>query len=1175
MLQNTKLCFYFVILSFPYHLEAAPDCEQWIAKLVSEQGRVEKQRSNQSDWQQVKKNETFCQGDKIRTRKRSRVTLEFGNEALVTLEQRSTLIFPIVDKGAFSWILELFQGAAFFRSRSPHQLKINTPFINAVHEGTEFMVAVNEQQTEISVFDGRVAAENQTGRVQINKGQVGITTKDQITQVQALTIHPKDAVQWALYYPPIVDYQKPASILTVPGIKKTITHYQQGDVFQALQALDQIPKPQQDEHYIALKASLLLTVGNVEEALLEINQAEQHLETALSTGLAIKAVIAVSKNKTERASELALKATEINPESAVAKIALSYVYQAQFKIDNALATTEQATQLTPKNALAWARLAELQLSTGDRSGALESAQKAQSLNPQLGRTQTILGFANLAQIDIEEAKTAFTTAIDLNSADPLARLGLGLAKIRKGAIKEGTRDLETAVSLDPDNAIMRSYLGKAYYELKNEGYAATEFAIAKDMDPNDPTPWFYDAILKQTTNRPIEALHDMQKAIELNDNRGVYRSTLLLDEDAAAKSANMARIYQDLGFDRVALKQAWTSLGHDFTNPSAHRFLSDTLQGRPRQRVARASELLQAQLFQPINTVPVQPQLTSENIGILNSTGPGSISSTEYDPLFTSNGAHIFLNGAIGSNDTRTDNAIITGVYDQFSMSLGQFQFQTDGFRKNDDYTQNIYNAFAQVAITPDLNIQVEFKREDVTAGDVALRFNGFHRDNVFRKVGINNNVVKNFEKSDFKESSDQDTARFGLRYKIDPQQDFIFSAFLTRFEEVDSVTTKKLNIFRSSFDPGGDHTTTTTKNIIRNKESGYQLEGQYLFHPETFDIIAGFGFINLDTEIATTEQTKKLIQFIDDDPLIPPDPITVLSDNSNNKISTLETNIYSGYIYSQFEITKQLTSVLGLSYDNYSDSLTRKNQLNPKVGLTWNPTNWLTLRGAAFRTLKKPLAAKQTIEPTQVAGFNQFFDGNNGTTAWNYGFGLDLQLSKKLFIGGELLWRDTTQPVIAGNIAKPQDRDESAHLAYLYWAPLSWAAFSSEYRFTKFRRDYTANSTDSSDPRSVTTHQVPLSLNFYHSSGLFSKLSTTFVDQSIEFVNSRNGLDKDNGNFWIFDAAIGYRLPKRIGSLSLEVRNLFDNNNFKYHSIFDASGPQLTDFIPEREVFFKLNIAY
>ena len=204
MLLNIKPYIYIAILTLPSIVVAAPECEKWIAKMVSTKGRVEKQRLDQDQWRQVEKNEYFCQGDRIRTQKHSLVTLELGNESLVTLEQRSTLTFPIIDKGSFSWLLELFQGSAFFRSRSPHQLKIDTPFVNAVHEGTEFMVTVNDQQTEISVFDGRVAAENKAGRVQIDKGQIGIAAKGQITRVQALTIHPKDAVQWALYYPQLL-----------------------------------------------------------------------------------------------------------------------------------------------------------------------------------------------------------------------------------------------------------------------------------------------------------------------------------------------------------------------------------------------------------------------------------------------------------------------------------------------------------------------------------------------------------------------------------------------------------------------------------------------------------------------------------------------------------------------------------------------------------------------------------------------------------------------------------------------------------------------------------------------------------------------------------------------------------------------------------------------------------
>ena len=42
---------------------------------------------------------------------------------------------------------------------------------------------------------------------------------------------------------------------------------------------------------------------------------------------------------------------------------------------------------------------------------------------------------------------------------------------------------------------------------------------------------------------------------------------------------------------------------------SGHRFLADTYSALPRYDVARVSELLQAQLLQPINITPVQPQL--------------------------------------------------------------------------------------------------------------------------------------------------------------------------------------------------------------------------------------------------------------------------------------------------------------------------------------------------------------------------------------------------------------------------------------------------------------------------------------------------------------------------------------------------------------------------------------
>ncbi len=1151
MHQKIKCFYLFLFLINSQFAEASHGCSQWLAKIISFQGKVEIQFKDENQWHSVSQNETFCRGDKIRAGKKSRATLIFSNNSLATLDQNTTLIFLTHEKKRYSWFLKLLEGSTFFRSRHSQRLNVQTPFINAVHEGTEFLVEVTSKQTKIAVFDGRVRASNPMGELDINKGFIGIASKNRPPHLSALTLRLTDAVQWTLYYPPIIDYQvykHTADTL----ITSAIGAYQQGDIHQALEILDQTPANQQNSELLTLKSSLLLSVGRVDEALSNIEKI-QALNRHDSTSFALLAIIEMSKNRPDNALNFARQAVKNNPGSSTARIALSYVLQSRLNIIAAIEATREAVHLSPDNALGWARLSELLLSAGEHDEALKSAKKAQQINPGLNRTLTVLGFAYLAQVDIKKAQNIFEQAIKLNSADPLAHLGLALTKIRQGDIQTGSRDLEIAVSLDPDSAVFRSYLGKAYYELRDMEYAETELALGKEMDPNDPTPWFYDAILKQVTNRPVEALHDMQKAIELNDNRGIYRSSLLLDEDSAARSANMARIYQDLSFDRIALKQAWSSLSQDFTNPSAHRFLSDTLQGKPRLRIARASELLQAQLFQPINTIPVQPQLTSENIGILNSTGPGSLSANEYDPLFTANGAHILLNGAVGSNDTLTDSAIVTGVFDQFSMSMGQFHFQSGGFRKNDDYKQNIYNLFLQSAVTPDLNIQLELKSEDVTAGDTPLRSNGVHDE-------------------DLRQSIDQNTARLGLRYSIDTKQDFIISAFMTEFKEVEIDRASKSTVTRFPFPLPTIITNESNQDTVVFDETGYQLETQYLFHPRSFNLIAGFGYLNLEAK-RFKQRTKAITE-----QLIPVFGASSSTFKPSTSSSTqyLETHYFNGYLYSNTEIVKGLKSTLGLSYDLYDDGLTDISQFNPKVGILWNPVEELTVRAAVYRTLKRPLAGSQTIEPTQLAGFNQFFDENDGTTAWQYGWGFDYQPLDTVFLGGKLLWRDTKQPIVTlENIAFPQKRNESAHLAYAYWAPTEWTALRSEYRFDEFRKDYSITQADNKNPRSVTRHQVLLSLNLYHPTGVFSKFTGTYVNQNSEFVNTTNRLDRVGDRFWVFDSTLGFRFPKKYGSISLEVRNIFNNQSFIYQSEFNTSGPQLTSFVPEREFFLKLNLSY
>ncbi len=482
---------------------AADRCKPWAAQLASVQGRVETQRAGTAGWQPVSSGEVFCPGDSLRVPALSRAAVLLPGETMLRLDQGTTLTFPAAQAEQSSW-LDLLQGAVHFISRRPPKLQIKTPFVNAAIEGTEFVLRVDADQTELWVLEGRVLASNPAGSLAVAGGEAAVAKAGQAPM--RLMLKPRDAVQWALYYPPLIDLRAAeyASGPAAGNLGEALERYRQGDLTDALAKLDEVPPDARDTSYLALRDGLLLSVGRVDEADSDIAQAlTRNPDDGIA--LALKSVIALAQSEKEQALALARQAVDHAPKSPVPRIALSYAQQAGFQIDAAMDSVQDALRLDPNNALAQARLAELKLSKGDSGGALEAAQKSVELNPNLARTQTVLGFAHLTRIEIDQAKVAFEKAIALDQADPLPRLGLGLAKIRRNKLEEGRQDIEIATSLDPTNSLIRSYMGKAYFEEKRDALAGVQLSMAKELDPKDPTPWFYDAIRKQLDNRPVEA----------------------------------------------------------------------------------------------------------------------------------------------------------------------------------------------------------------------------------------------------------------------------------------------------------------------------------------------------------------------------------------------------------------------------------------------------------------------------------------------------------------------------------------------------------------------------------------------------------------------------------------------------------------------------------------------
>ena len=76
---------------------------------------------------------------------------------------------------------------AHFISRVPRSLKVNTPFVNAAIEGTEFVVAVGEADTTVTVFEGIVLTQNENGQVRLIQNESSIAKEGQAPEVKNLS----------------------------------------------------------------------------------------------------------------------------------------------------------------------------------------------------------------------------------------------------------------------------------------------------------------------------------------------------------------------------------------------------------------------------------------------------------------------------------------------------------------------------------------------------------------------------------------------------------------------------------------------------------------------------------------------------------------------------------------------------------------------------------------------------------------------------------------------------------------------------------------------------------------------------------------------------------------------------------------------------------------------------
>ncbi len=1181
-------------------------------------------------WQPVRAGDSISAGEVVRTGAGSRVAIQLANGSQLKLNANSQLElkqlaprpegFIPATAQIMRNILRILSGEIWIRSVG-EPLQIQTPLATATIRGTEFNLVVDPgDSVRLAVLTGLVEFSNPQGSVLVEKGEQA-TAKPGEAPRKTVLVDPLDAVQWSLYYPGIVSYRdyplttlapsqrqsqfaaatkraaaaprdvnalielgeisfdlgKQAEARQVftqvlrldPGNFRARTglgwvYLASGEVKAALLEFQQPQPPTlmtlvgmanalyrlnrlDESNRIILEAERRfptspipwtqaalneLIQGRVTEALQALDRA-QKLTPHYAPAYGLRSNIDLVRNQRARALEAAQQAIAADPDSPSAWLSLSLVKQAEFQLDDALQAAHKAVELDPDNPQTLIQESRLLFGRGQIEKAFKLAEKARQKGPPDALVNSTWGFLQLARFHVDKAIAAFQQSIVEDSTRGEPHLGLGITLFRQNKTRKAVAEMEKATLLEPQVSLYQSYLGKAYYEIKQDRLAQKHLALAKQLDPRDPTPYFYDAILKDSINRPIEAIQSVQKSIELNDDRAVYRSRLLLDEDLAVRGSTLGYLYNELGFERLALVEGWNSVDLDPTNYSAHRLLADAYTPIPRHEVARVSELLQAQLLQPLNITPVQPRLAETRLLMPEGIGPATPSLYEYNPLFVRDRWSLLASGVTGNNNTLADELVLYGNENKFSYSLGQFYYASNGFRENSDLHHNIYNLFAQAAVAPNFNLQAELRRRETEQGYLALNFDPYDFSPTNR-TKIN-----------------QDSARLGAHATLSPQSDVIASfTYANRNEKV---------IFADDPD---------FKSQIEAEDQGYKIEAQYLLRTDRFNTVVGAGDYKIDVNfhsvIDYTRSTGISCPF---------------ANTCENSIPSLG-KWNNAYIYNHISYPNNMIWTLGSSYDVFQEGKFHLNKLNPKLGLQWDITKNARLRFAAFQTIKPLKVIEQTLEPTQLAGFNQFFDDVSGTEARRYGIGFDDRLTERFYGGAEILHSDLKVASFeldnTEKLNNIEDQEQNLYRTYLYWIPnLNWA-LSIEYQFEQFRCK--AGTECNISPVQLNTMNMPVTVLYFNSSGLFVKLQETYVHQNIEdliILEDNRSLTRDQSDFFLSNAAIGYRLPQRWGIVSLEAINLFDKK-FKFQDLnFLTSEATNPLFIPERLLFCRLTLNF
>ena len=1129
-------------------------------RIVELQGTAEIFLVGASRWVMTQTNQTLHVHDRLRTATNSRLVLRWSDQSVVTFGALAELeILPPHEPRAESG-LHLWKGLiSFFHREEPGRIRLSTRGAIAGVKGTEFVAQVETingaERTTFSVIDGEVEFGNAQRTITLTNGQQARVEEGQPPERTAGFIA-NNLLQWCFYYPAVLDLRDlPLTTEERNAFSESLAAYRDGDLLAALRLYPANRAPGSAAERI-YHAALLLAVGQVQQTEVELARlpAAEPTERLPRLANALRTLIAAVKRAPNGSILNAQPST--NYQFATELLAASYYEQSrgvrEVSLQLALQLAERAAAGSPEFGFAWERVAELEFSFGHTDRALEALNKSLARAPRNAQAVALNGFLFAAQNKISQAHERFDRAIGMDAALANAWLGRGLCRIRRGDANGGREDLLIAAALEPQRAQLRSYLGKAFANAGDSKRARHELDLAKGLDESDPTAWLYSALLNEQDNRINESIRDLEKSQELNENRRVYRSQLLLDQDRAVRSQNLARAYQDAGMTDVAFREASRAVNADYGNYSAHYFLANSYNAlrdprlvNLRYETAENAEYLLANLMAPVGAGVLSP----------------AVSQQEYSKLFERDRLGVTSQTEYLDRGAWLERGAQFGTFGNTSYSVEGVYHRDPGERPNNDLEQSQVAFLLKQQFTPQDSAFVQISHFNATAGDVAQRYDPQSADLAFRSHETQDALVN-----------------VGYHHEWSPGvHTLVLAGYLP--DQLRFTTANFPTFLVTSAEPLA-YPVDMTQSYHGAAKIYFAEAQQILQHNPQHLSIFGTRF-----QWGKVDANNQQMNPSDWQAYFPEEGMSASDQNL-----TLDIRRWSVYGYHHWEIVNQLWLVGGVSYDHLEfpenflfaplSSRTRtEDKVLPKAGVIWSPAKDTTLRFAYTRSLAgATLEQSYRLEPAQVAGFSQAYRGiipesalggpTPGAPFDTYGLAFEQKLTSTTFFGvtGEILDSALTRTIggyysytdydtgntldaIPADLRQKLDYTEKSLVATLNQLVGRDWSFGVRYRLT--RADLKQQLTEVVDPFVPLTNvgdnwesvlqQISLDAAFNHPSGFFARFNALWSRQS----NQGYSPEQPGDNFWQLNVWAGYRFPQRRAEVALGLLNLTDQD---YH---------------------------